>query len=203
MEAGGVSAKVPMSRAAGRGSRLLPVHFTDEDTLRFIQTRTRLDFLFTGKRNKVHGAWQQVIQETGVEGVVTPTQAAKKWDNLKSKYKELTNPNLRSSEEEGRAATWPWFEAMHEAIGERGAVEAPHLIASCGAPNKGRSSPPPCRAAASTSNGLTAPQPSRKRCGDALLRLIRQQCEKDNEYSQKIIEQNERIIKLLEDMKKN
>ncbi|XP_036007709.1 uncharacterized protein LOC105919489 isoform X4 [Fundulus heteroclitus] len=26
--------------------------FTDEDTLRFIHTRTRLDFLFTGKRNK-------------------------------------------------------------------------------------------------------------------------------------------------------
>ncbi|XP_012725839.2 eukaryotic translation initiation factor 3 subunit A isoform X2 [Fundulus heteroclitus] len=107
---------------------------TDEDILRFIQTRTRLDFLFTGKRRKVQGAWQASTSTS---------------------------------------------------------LSAPYISTDLSATSNST--------APSTSTGLSAATRTRKRRGDSLARMIRQQCERDNAYTQKIIEQNEKIIKLLED----
>ncbi len=36
------------------------------------------------------------------------------------------------------AATWLWFDAMHEALGERSSIQPPSLVASCLVPNHGQ-----------------------------------------------------------------
>ncbi|MCI4388169.1 hypothetical protein PGIGA_G00082490 [Pangasianodon gigas] len=90
---------------------------------------------FTGKRHSAKKSWVDVFEKMGLNRIVTPSQIAKKWDNLKRKYKvgaPLSSYRNRDSGEV-TAATWPWFSAMHEAIGGRPSIETPVLIDACDA----------------------------------------------------------------------
>ncbi|XP_041838851.1 uncharacterized protein LOC121638256 isoform X1 [Melanotaenia boesemani] len=95
----------------------------------------------------------------GLQKVVTPSQAAKKWENLKKKYRvnlfnvyahgllgdmldvvlwvqltpmDLILPRTGAGTEGGQvtAATWPFFEAMHDAMGARDSIRPLSLIAT-------------------------------------------------------------------------
>ncbi|KAJ8375333.1 hypothetical protein SKAU_G00059130 [Synaphobranchus kaupii] len=95
-------------------SRLAYVHTveciparTDESTLSLILLRCENDQLFTGKRHTAKKAWGEIIQQMGLQGQVSPTKIAKKWDNLKQKYKALRCPatGMRKDRGEATAAT--------------------------------------------------------------------------------------------------
>ncbi|XP_034096646.1 uncharacterized protein LOC117562844 isoform X3 [Gymnodraco acuticeps] len=75
---------------------------------------------------------REVLQKMELEELLTPTQLAKKWDNLKRKYKELKTPPTGTGTDAGEAtaATWSWFSLMHEAIGSRPSMEPPVLMDS-------------------------------------------------------------------------
>ncbi|XP_034059354.1 uncharacterized protein LOC117537990 [Gymnodraco acuticeps] len=91
-----------------------------------------------------------------LEELLTPTQLAKKWDNLKRKYKELKTPPTGTGTDAGEAtaATWPWFSLMHEAIGSRPSMEPPVLMDSADVTPSGIGS--------SSSGAVAAP------CGQAM-----------------------------------
>ncbi|RXN24135.1 TBC1 domain family member 10B-like protein [Labeo rohita] len=73
-----------------------------------------------------------MLKDIGLEGVVSPARAAKKWENLKKTYKELRKPPTGIGTESGEstAGTWKWYNLMDEAIGGRPSIQPPILIAS-------------------------------------------------------------------------
>ncbi|XP_041860495.1 trihelix transcription factor GT-3b-like [Melanotaenia boesemani] len=98
--------------------------WTDEMTFSFIRFRSENDHLFTGHRNASTQGYDEIIKIMDLEGKVTPQQCKKKWENLKKKYKDLSLPKTGSGTDEGEvtAATWIFYAAMHEAIGQRPSV---------------------------------------------------------------------------------
>ncbi|KAJ8373597.1 hypothetical protein SKAU_G00041770 [Synaphobranchus kaupii] len=110
---------------------ILPYKMTDEDTANLIKMRASNEELFTGKRNASKIAWRAVIRELGLQGKVTSGQAGKKWENLKTKYKELKYPPRGSGAGNGdvTAASWHWFHLMNEAMEGRLSTSAPALTA--------------------------------------------------------------------------
>ncbi|KAK5911559.1 hypothetical protein CgunFtcFv8_005722 [Champsocephalus gunnari] len=106
--------------------------WTEQDTLTLIKVRVEKDNPFTGRRHTAKKAWEEILKALGLGGSVTPTQIGKKWDNLKRKYKELRCPPTGSGTDRGEAtaATWPYFTAMHEAIGGRPSIDPPTLMDS-------------------------------------------------------------------------
>ncbi|XP_073713977.1 uncharacterized protein [Misgurnus anguillicaudatus] len=93
-------------------------------TFLFIRLRMEKDKVFTGMRNSSAQGFEEIVKDMGLQGRLTPQQAKKKWENLKRKFKDLCLPKTGSGTEEGEvtAASWPFFEAMHEAIGQRPSV---------------------------------------------------------------------------------
>ncbi|CAM4560706.1 unnamed protein product [Leuciscus chuanchicus] len=68
----------------------------------------------------------------GLEGKLNGQQASKKWENLKRKYKDLKTPKTGSGTDAGEAtaATWQYYEDMHEVLGARPSVDPPVVVAS-------------------------------------------------------------------------
>lgn len=100
---------------------------TEEDTRRLIELRASNEALFTGKRNTVKPAWRGIVKELGLTGKITPDQVAKKWDNLKTRFKDLKFPP-QGMEGQVNPAAWPWFQLMSDAfegrlLGKAAAVE--------------------------------------------------------------------------------
>ncbi|XP_042275557.1 serine/arginine repetitive matrix protein 2-like [Thunnus maccoyii] len=89
--------------------------------------------MFTRKRNATKEAWEFIIKELDLEGVVSPKQVSKKWENIKKMYKELRRPPTGSGTDQGEEtpATWSFYLDMHEAMGSKSSVTPPVLIASC------------------------------------------------------------------------
>ncbi|KAJ8342330.1 hypothetical protein SKAU_G00322580 [Synaphobranchus kaupii] len=75
---------------------------------------------------------QKNYGKAGLLGKVEPQQAAKKWENLKTRYKELKNPKTGSGTDGGEetAATWQYYQDMHEVLGGRPSIDPPLLVAS-------------------------------------------------------------------------
>ncbi|XP_023670209.2 uncharacterized protein [Paramormyrops kingsleyae] len=96
--------------------------WTDEQTLQLIQLRIENEHLFTGHRNASVNGFDEIIKKMDLEGKVTAKQAAKKWENLKKKYKDLMA---------AMADQWPFFSAMHAAVCQKPATQPLHVIASC------------------------------------------------------------------------
>ncbi|KAJ8345931.1 hypothetical protein SKAU_G00301240 [Synaphobranchus kaupii] len=118
----------------------IPLHkWTNQQTRSLIRLRSENDHLFTGKRHTAKKAWAEILQQMGLLGYVSPTQVAKKWDNLKRKYKELRNPTTGAGADRGEttAANWPWFAPMHEAVAGTPLIDIPALFDSCVAANPG------------------------------------------------------------------
>lgn len=98
--------------------------FTDADTRRLIELRAANEALFTGRRNTVKPAWRGVVKEMGLTGKITPDQVAKKWDNLKTKFKDLKFPP-QGMEGQVVPTAWPWYQLMSDAFEGRLAGKAP------------------------------------------------------------------------------
>ncbi|XP_018560028.1 uncharacterized protein zgc:171459 [Lates calcarifer] len=97
---------------------------TEDDTRRLIELRAANESLFTGRRNTAKPAWRGIVKEMGLTGKITPDQVAKKWDNLKTKFKDLKFPP-RGMENQTNPASWPWFQLMSDALEGRLAGKAP------------------------------------------------------------------------------
>ncbi|KAK7879291.1 hypothetical protein WMY93_033929 [Mugilogobius chulae] len=107
--------------------------WTTAKTKQLIKKRAEYEHLFaTKKRNSAQKAWKIIVNELGLDEQITIKQTAKKWDNLKKKYKDLKKPQTgRGTEGEETPSTWPYYLDMHEAIGCRPAVTPPPLM-QCG-----------------------------------------------------------------------
>ncbi|XP_017330708.1 uncharacterized protein LOC108269375 isoform X2 [Ictalurus punctatus] len=90
--------------------------WTDEDTERLIKWRTVHNYLFSGKRSSARNGWEAFIRENQAKLDVkwTSRQAKKKWDNLKTKHKEIKN--LGNDIESVNSNTWRWFCLMDQAV---------------------------------------------------------------------------------------
>ncbi|XP_037623910.1 uncharacterized protein LOC119487258 isoform X1 [Sebastes umbrosus] len=119
---------------------------TEEDTRRLIELRAANESLFTGRRNTAKPAWRGIVKEMGLTGKITPDQVAKKWDNLKTKFKDLKFPP-RGMEGQTNPASWPWFQLMSDALEGRLAGKAPRVTPVWSSEEDGvfGSSPPPDR----------------------------------------------------------
>uniref|UniRef100_A0A665WGM5 Si:dkeyp-38g8.5 n=2 Tax=Echeneis naucrates TaxID=173247 RepID=A0A665WGM5_ECHNA len=92
----------------------------------FVRLRISNSSLFSGKRNASMWAWRAILQHMGLQQKMTYTQASKKWENLKKRYKELKNPpkGMRVFPE-----SWCHFALMDDAIMGRLEGSAPILKA--------------------------------------------------------------------------
>uniref|UniRef100_A0A3Q2ZZG9 Uncharacterized protein n=1 Tax=Kryptolebias marmoratus TaxID=37003 RepID=A0A3Q2ZZG9_KRYMA len=68
-----------------------------------------------------------IVKEMGLTGKLTPDQVAKKWDNLKTKFKDLKYPPAGMESAVDSSSSWPWFHLMNEAMEGRLASSAPFL----------------------------------------------------------------------------
>uniref|UniRef100_A0A674EE14 Uncharacterized LOC115152151 n=1 Tax=Salmo trutta TaxID=8032 RepID=A0A674EE14_SALTR len=100
---------------------------TEQDTRRLIKLRAANEVLFTGRRNAAKTAWKAILKELGLLGKVSTYQVAKKWDNLKRRYKDLKYPPVGMESMADNAASWPWFYLMNEAMEGRLAASGPVL----------------------------------------------------------------------------
>ncbi|KAG7266603.1 hypothetical protein CRUP_031550 [Coryphaenoides rupestris] len=99
---------------------------TEDDTRRLIELRAANESLFTGRRNTAKPAWRGIVKEMGLTGKITPDQVAKKWDNLKTKFKDLKFPP-RGVETPVSPSSWPWYQMMSEALEGRLLGRAPRV----------------------------------------------------------------------------
>ncbi|KAJ8358066.1 hypothetical protein AAFF_G00036760 [Aldrovandia affinis] len=104
--------------------------WTDEDVRKLIHARIEHRAAFSGRRNAAAHGWEIVLKDIGLEGVVTPLRAGKKWENLKTHYKELKQPPTGQGTESGEATagSWKWYPLMDEALGGRPSIQPPFLI---------------------------------------------------------------------------
>lgn len=93
-----------------------PYVFSIPETARLIKVRVENDELFDGKRNGAKAAWSLIIREMGLEGKATTEQVAKKWDNLKRKYKELKCATPGTGPD---PVSWYWFGTMDKIFGHK------------------------------------------------------------------------------------
>ncbi|KAK0132872.1 hypothetical protein N1851_032007 [Merluccius polli] len=87
--------------------------WTPEQTRRLIMFRVENEEHFT-KRKSNH-LWGTLIRDLGLEGKMTPQQFAKKWNNLKMKYKLLKDPPT-GMEHWSQESYWCWFDLMDRAM---------------------------------------------------------------------------------------
>ncbi|KAM9475908.1 uncharacterized protein Hap1MRO34_011628 [Clarias gariepinus] len=106
--------------------------WTAEETRRLIRFRGENEQFFLKSKYGAKKLWQTLIKDLELEGIVTGQQASKKWENLKKKYKDLRTPKTGSGTDAGEvtAATWQYFDAMHEVLGARPSVDPPVVVAS-------------------------------------------------------------------------
>ncbi|TWW81757.1 hypothetical protein D4764_01G0015720 [Takifugu flavidus] len=77
------------------------IKWSDDDISKMIRCRMEKDHLFSGKRFSAAAGWEVVLREIGLNEMLTPARAAKKWENLKKTYKELQRPPSGSGTESG------------------------------------------------------------------------------------------------------
>ncbi|CAL8310710.1 unnamed protein product [Boreogadus saida] len=97
-----------------------------------IAFRTTNDAKFLRSKSASKALREQLVKELGVEGRVTPQQASKKWENLKKRYKDLKSPKTGSGTDEGEvtAASWQFYDDMHEVLGSRPSIDPVVIVAS-------------------------------------------------------------------------
>ncbi|KAI7811991.1 uncharacterized protein zgc:171459 [Triplophysa rosa] len=87
----------------------------DEDIKKLIQLRSSNSALFDGRKNSSKTAWGAILREMGLEERMTTEQIAKKWENLKARYKDAKYP---PSGVEKNPTCWKWFNLMDDALSE-------------------------------------------------------------------------------------
>uniref|UniRef100_A0A672YS53 Myb/SANT-like DNA-binding domain-containing protein n=1 Tax=Sphaeramia orbicularis TaxID=375764 RepID=A0A672YS53_9TELE len=121
-----LSPSTPAGRECSTPSDL-SYKMTDQDTRKMIKLRAANEALFTGRRNAAKAAWKAILKELGLQGKVSTYQMAKKWDNLKRRYKDLKYPPVGMESVADGASSWPWFHLMNEAMEGRLVNSAPLL----------------------------------------------------------------------------
>ncbi|XP_062861665.1 uncharacterized protein si:dkeyp-38g8.5 [Trichomycterus rosablanca] len=86
---------------------------SEAELVKFIRLRSANDALFTGKRNTSVVAWRAILKEMGIHRKMSTSQARKKWENLKKKYKEMKNPPPGITV---NPTNWQWFSLMEDAM---------------------------------------------------------------------------------------
>ncbi|XP_071373228.1 caldesmon-like [Centroberyx affinis] len=110
--------------------KINPVEFTyklsPKETEDFVKLRVSNNYLFSGRRNSSMWAWRAILKHMGLHHKMTHSQAAKKWENMKKKYKELKNPpeGVKVFPE-----MWPHFTLLDDAMEGRLEGSAPILKA--------------------------------------------------------------------------
>ncbi|XP_051548518.1 uncharacterized protein LOC127437563 [Myxocyprinus asiaticus] len=98
---------------------------SDEDIKKLIQLRSSNSALFDGRKNSSKTAWSAIIREMGLEDKVTTEQMAKKWENLKARYKDAKYP---PNGVEKNPTCWRWFNLMDDALGEDFEEKISHTV---------------------------------------------------------------------------
>ncbi|XP_035852131.1 uncharacterized protein si:dkeyp-38g8.5 isoform X2 [Sander lucioperca] len=107
-----------------------PVEFTYKmsanEIEEFVKLRVSNHNLFSGRRNTSMWAWRAILKHMGLQHKMTHSQASKKWENLKKRYKDLKNPpdGVKVFPE-----TWPYFNLIDDAMEGRLKGSAPILKA--------------------------------------------------------------------------
>ncbi|KAL6459609.1 hypothetical protein MHYP_G00313680, partial [Metynnis hypsauchen] len=86
---------------------------SEAELVKFVRLRAANDALFTGKRNTSVIAWRAILKEMGIQRKMSTSQARKKWENLKKKYKEMKNPPPGVTV---NPTNWQWFSLMDDAM---------------------------------------------------------------------------------------
>ncbi|TST22563.1 hypothetical protein Baya_12694 [Bagarius yarrelli] len=86
---------------------------SEAELVKFVRLRAANDTLFTGKRNTSVIAWRAILKEMGIHRKMSTSQARKKWENLKKKYKEMKNPPPGITV---NPTNWQWFSLMDDAM---------------------------------------------------------------------------------------
>ncbi|KAK6269282.1 hypothetical protein J4Q44_G00394010 [Coregonus suidteri] len=60
----------------------------------FVKLRVSNRYMFTGRRNASRLAWRAILKHMGLQGKMTASQAMKKWENLKKRYKVAIAANI-------------------------------------------------------------------------------------------------------------
>ncbi|XP_045927976.1 uncharacterized protein si:dkeyp-38g8.5 isoform X2 [Micropterus dolomieu] len=92
----------------------------------FVKLRVSNNYLFSGRRNTSMWSWRAILKHMGLQHKMTHSQASKKWENMKKKYKELKNSadGVKVFPE-----VWPYFSLMDDAMQGRLEGNAPILKA--------------------------------------------------------------------------
>ncbi|KAJ7997359.1 hypothetical protein DPEC_G00228160 [Dallia pectoralis] len=108
--------------------------WSKQQTLQLINLRMQHDAQFTGHRKASAHGFDMIIREMGLDDSLTTVQAAKKWENLKKKYKDLILRSTGSGTEGGEvtAANWPFLELMHKALGWRNSTTSLNINITAG-----------------------------------------------------------------------
>ncbi|NP_001104635.1 uncharacterized protein LOC562056 [Danio rerio] len=88
---------------------------SDEGITKLIQPRSSNSALFDGRKNSSKTAWSAILREMGLDERMTTEQMAKKWENLKARYKDARYP---PSGVEKNPTCWKWFNLMDGALGK-------------------------------------------------------------------------------------
>ncbi|KAL6116752.1 uncharacterized protein ACO6RY_14703 [Pungitius sinensis] len=103
-----------------------PYKLSADEVEEFVKLRVSNKYLFSGRKNTSMWAWRAILKHMGLQHKMTHSQASKKWENMKKRYKELKNP-LDGTK--GLPGAWPYFHLLDDAMEGRLEGSAPILKA--------------------------------------------------------------------------
>ncbi|KAM8909929.1 uncharacterized protein AB9W97_006540 [Spinachia spinachia] len=103
-----------------------PYKLSAEEVEEFVKLRVSNQYLFSGRKNTSMWAWRAILKHMGLQHKMTHSQASKKWENMKKRYKGLKNP---SDGTKGLPGAWPYFHLLDDAMEGRLEGSAPILKA--------------------------------------------------------------------------
>ncbi|XP_029317366.1 RNA-binding protein 25 [Cottoperca gobio] len=110
--------------------KVSPVEFTYKMRAKEIEDLVKMrisnNHLFSGRRNTSMWAWRAILKHMGLHHKMTHSQASKKWENLKKRYKGLKNP---SDGVKVFPKAWPYFNLLDDAMEGRLESNAPVIQA--------------------------------------------------------------------------
>ncbi|XP_025762109.1 uncharacterized protein LOC109201910 [Oreochromis niloticus] len=182
--------------------------WTKEQTADLIRLRRDNEHLFTGAKHSAAVGWREIMEKMDLAGKISPVQAKRKWENLKRKYKVSTVECKYPATGEGAsgkptAATWPWFGAMDEVLGQRPSTRPPVLISSIQEDTPGPSAavgnPLPHQEGQEDEEPPEARVAKRRRDGeDELIALIKEDMAQQRQMEERRAERMDRLIGVLE-----
>ncbi|KAJ0012556.1 hypothetical protein NQD34_016890 [Periophthalmus magnuspinnatus] len=98
-----------------------------KETQELVKLRISNKSLFNGKRNASMCGWRAILRHMGLQDKMTHYQAAKKWENLKKKYKEIKLTPQGNGRGVAPFPQWSFYTLMSDAMEGRLDGSAPIL----------------------------------------------------------------------------